>query len=62
VSDKFALIAAEQAGDHEQQLSVTLMCQALHVSRSGFYDWARGEPSPRAVAELRYRYELPLAA
>ena len=28
MSDKFALIAAEQADDHEQQLTVGLMCKA----------------------------------
>jgi hypothetical protein len=47
VSDKFALIAAEQADEHEVVLPVGLMCRALHVSRSGFYDWARAEPSAR---------------
>ena len=35
------------------QLSVGLMCRALHVSRSGFYDWARGEPSVRAVRRAK---------
>ena len=53
MSDKFALIAAEQADDREQQLPVGLMCKALRVSRSGFYDWARAEPSPRAVRRAK---------
>jgi putative transposase len=53
VSDKFALIAAEQADDRELALPVGLMCKALHVSRSGFYDWARAEPSPRAVRRAK---------
>jgi putative transposase len=53
VSDKFALIAAEQADDREFALPVGLMCQALHVSRSGFYDWDRAEPSARAVRRAK---------
>lgn len=53
MSDKFALIAAEQADDHEQQLPVALMCQALHVSRSGFYDWLCAQPSARAVRRAK---------
>ena len=53
MSDKFALIAAEQADDHEEQLPVGLMCKALRVSRSGLYDWARAEPSPRALRRAK---------
>ena len=53
MSDKFALIAAEQADDRELALPVGLMCQALHVSRSGFYDSARAEPSARAVRRAK---------
>jgi len=53
VSDKFALIAAEQADDREQQLPVALMCEALHVSRSGFYDWLCARPSARAVRRAK---------
>ena len=51
MSDKFALIAAaEQANDHELVLPVGLMCHALHVSRSGFYDWARAEGATATTA------------
>ena len=53
MSDRFALIAAEQADDHEQQLPVGLMRKALRVSRSGFYGWARAEPSARAVRRAK---------
>ena len=61
MSDKFALIAAEQAADHEQVLPVTLMCRALEVSRSGFYDWARAEPSARAVRRAKITVHLKAA-
>lgn len=36
--------------EHEEEFSVTLMCRALGVSRSGYYDWHRRAPSERAVA------------
>ena len=50
MSEKFALIAAEQAAQNDdEQLAVTRMWQALGVSRSGFYGWARAEPCARAV-------------
>ena len=61
MSDKFALIAAEQADDHELVLPVGLMCQALHVSRSGFYDWARAEPSARAVRRAKLAVHVKAA-
>jgi len=61
VSDKFALIAAEQADDHEQQLPVGLMCRALRVSRSGFYDWARAEPSARALRRAKLAVHVKAA-
>jgi putative transposase len=61
VSDKFALIAAEQADDHEQQLPVGLMCRALRVSRSGFYDWARAEPSARAARRAKLAVHVKAA-
>jgi len=32
---------------------VTLMCQNLKVSSSGYYDWKRREPSSRAVTNKR---------
>ena len=31
------------------------MCRALRVSRSGFYDWARAEPSARAVRRAKLK-------
>ncbi|GAB95327.1 hypothetical protein BJY21_003252 [Kineosphaera limosa] len=46
MSDKYALIAAEQATG-EPAPSVSAMCSGLEVSRSGFYDWQRAEPSKR---------------
>src|SRR5450756_3191166 len=61
VSDKCALIAAEQADDHEQQLPVGLMCRALRVARSGFYDWARAEPSVRAVRRAKIAVHVKAA-
>ena len=61
MSDKFALIAAEQAAHHDDQLAVTSMCNALKVSRSGFYDWARDEPSARAVRRAKVAVHLKAA-
>ena len=61
MSDKFALIAAEQAAHHDDQLAVTSMCNALKVSRSGFYDWARAEPSARAVRRAKVAVHLKAA-
>ena len=46
MSDKYVLIAAEQAMG-EPAPSVSAMCAGLEVSRSGFYDWQRAEPSKR---------------
>src|SRR5665811_1224446 len=40
---------------------VGLMCQALHVSRSGFYDWARAEPSARAVRRAKIAVHVKAA-
>jgi putative transposase len=33
------------------QHSVALLCRCLQVSRSGYYEWARREPSPRKKAD-----------
>lgn len=41
---KYALIT-----EHVGQFSVTLMCAALNVSRSGYYRWLNREPSPREM-------------
>ncbi len=59
--DKFALIAAEQADHHDDVLAVTSMCRALEVSRSGFYDWVRAEPSARAVRRAKIAVHLKAA-
>jgi len=61
VSDKFALIAAEQADHNDDQLAVTSMCRALGVSRSGFYDWVRAEPCARAVRRAKVAVHLKAA-
>ena len=61
MSDKFALIAAEQAAHHDDVLAVTSMCQALSVSRSGFYDWARAKPSARSVRRAKIGVHLKAA-
>jgi putative transposase len=53
VSEKYALIAAEQAEHDEDVLAVSRMCRALSVSRSGFYDWVRAVPSARAVRRAK---------
>src|SRR5664280_2086404 len=37
------------------------MCKALHVSRSGFYDWARAEPSARAVRRAKLAVHVKAA-
>ena len=42
MSDKYALIAAEQAMSGPAP-SVSAMCAGLEVSRSGFYDWQRAD-------------------
>jgi hypothetical protein len=40
--------------DHDDDVqAVATMCQTLKVSRSGFYDWARAEPSAQAVRRAK---------
>ena len=65
MSERFALIAAEQAGGQKDELlSVSGMCAALGVSRSGFYAWAGSTPSARArrrakiAAHVQAAFEL----
>lgn len=50
---KYAAIQA-----HRGEFSVWLMCQALQVSRSGFYDWLRRDPSEQRAEEQRLRLEI----
>ena len=47
MNDKFRLIAREKA-DPNSAFPVTLMCAALAVSTSGFYDWLGAALSERA--------------
>lgn len=47
MSDRFALIGAEKA-DPTSPFAVTLMCQMLEVSSSGFYEWCSASASDRA--------------
>ena len=54
MSDKFALIAAKQASSiDERPLSLSAVCLAVAVSRSGFYDWLNAQPSARAVRRVK---------
>ena len=39
--------------EHRQQHSIQRQCRALHVSRSGYYDWKDRAPSKRAQANDR---------
>jgi putative transposase len=50
---KYAVIQA-----HRGEFSVSLMCRALQVSRSGFYGWAKQDPSERSPEEQRLRLEI----
>ncbi len=36
--------------DHEREYPVKALCSLMEVSRSGFYAWRNGTPSPRVVA------------
>ncbi len=35
----------------ESEVSITLMCRCLKVSRSGYYQWKTRSPSPRAQSQ-----------
>jgi putative transposase len=50
---RFAFIAAEKA-----QHSVTILCRCLRLTRSGFYGWARREPSARAQRDGQLRVKV----
>lgn len=39
--------------DHARQYPVTLLCQTLQVTRSGYYAWRRAPESPRAQEDRR---------
>lgn len=53
---KYATIQA-----HRGEFEVSLMCRALQVSRSGFYDWAQRPAGERAEKEQRLRLEIRAA-
>ena len=50
---KFALIEAEKAA-----FPVTVLCEVLEVSRSGFYAWQARPPSARATEDARLKEEI----
>ena len=50
---KYAVIEA-----HQGEFSVSVMCRVLRVSRSGYYDWAKREPSEPTPEEQRLRIEI----
>lgn len=50
---KYAVIEA-----HQDEFKISLMCRALRVSRSGFYDWLKRDPSERTREEQRLRVEI----
>jgi putative transposase len=43
------------------EFSIALMSRVLGVSRSGYYDWARREPSARAQADARLKVAIKAA-
>ena len=45
---KFAFIR-----DHKAEFPVEVLCEVLHVSRSGYYAWMPRPPSPAAVRRGR---------
>lgn len=50
---KFALIEAEKAA-----FPVTVLCEVLEVSRSGFYAWQARPPSARATEDARLKEQV----
>jgi len=57
VSEKYALIDAEKAIENTP-FTVGLMCTALGVSRSGFYEWAAAAPSARALRRAKVKVHV----
>jgi putative transposase len=49
----FELVDAEKA-----KYPIAVLCEALDVSRSGFYAWARRPPSARSQADARLTVEI----
>lgn len=50
---KYAVIEA-----HRGEYAVSLMCRVLQVSRSGFYEWMKRDPSEGSTEEQRLRVEI----
>ena len=53
---KFAFILAEKA-----VFAVSVMCEVLGVSKSGFYAWCKRSKSPRAKADARLAVDIVVA-
>ncbi len=49
---------AEERANTDNDWSIVEMCRTLEVSRSGFYDWAGREPSPRQVSDRTLAREI----
>ncbi len=60
MSDKFAFIAAEEAAPGPAP-SITGMCTALRVSRSGFYAWQQAVPSTRELRRAKVALHVQAA-
>ncbi len=43
---------------HREEFRIALMCRALQVSRSGFYDWQKRAPRELTPEEQRLRLEI----
>ena len=60
-SEKFALIAA--AAEKRPQTQIAAMCQAMEVSRSGYYKWKKSAPAraAREAADLEAKAQVERA-